>query len=524
MLLISDHDQLCHFYQSSRPRLTDQVHVPVTTTSKQSKGFAFLLFANSDDALRAYREMDGATYQGRLLHILPAQPKRENVSQLDEHAISKLPLKQQLNIKRRMESNTASFKWNALYMNMDDVMSSVATRMGVEKSQLLDPTSSDAAVRQALAETHVIQEAKSYFLESGVDLEAFKTGRKRSDTTILVKNFPYGTKHDEIRDRFSSHGQIVRLLIPPSGTMALVEFAAASHGRAAFDALKYSRVGSSILFLEKAPEDVFTSAPSATVAAALAAFAPDNSKQSKLTTADLLEGTPNADVDTSTLFVRNLNFTTTNDVLRDAFSPLSGFLSAKVKTKPDPKRSGQILSMGFGFIEFHSKEDAQAALAAMNGYSLEGFKLDVRPSQKTLDEGAARRKQDKAKAAAMHQTKVVVKNLPFEATKKDVRTLLGSYGQLRSVRVPRKFDNSTRGFAFAEFTTPLEAANAMAALKDTHLLGRRLHIDYATVDAVDAEAEIEAMQKKVGAQVDKLALQKLVGPGRKKFVLPGNEL
>ena len=467
--------------------------------------------------------MDGATYQGRILHILPAQPKRESISQLDEHAMSKLPLKQQLKIKRKMESNTAAFKWNALYMNADDVMSSIAARMGVEKSQLLDPTSSDAAVKQALAETHVIQEAKSYFSENGVDLDSFKPGRKRSDTAILVKNFPHGTKHDEIKDRFSSHGQIVRLLVPPSGTMALVEFAAPSHGRAAFDALKYSRVGSSILFLEKAPEDVFSSAPRTTAAATLAAFAPhDDSKQAKLTTADLLEGTPNVEsVDTSTLFVRNLNFTTTNDKLRDAFSPLSGFLSAKVKTKPDPKRSGQTLSMGFGFIEFRSKEDAKAALAAMSGYSLEGYKLDVRPSQKTLDEGAARRKQDRA---TMHQTKVVVKNLPFEATKKDVRTLLGSYGQLRSVRVPRKFDNSTRGFAFAEFTTPLEASNAMAALKNTHLLGRRLHIDYATVDAVDAEEEIERMQKKVGAQVDKLSLQKLVGPGRKKFVLPGNEL
>jgi multiple RNA-binding domain-containing protein 1 len=470
--------------------------------------------------------MDGATYQGRILHILPAQPKRENISQLDEHAISKLPLKQQLKIKRKMESNTASFKWNALYMNMDDVMSSIASRIGVEKSQLLDPTSSDAAVKQALAETHVIQEAKSYFSENGVDLDAFKPGRKRSDTAILVKNFPYGTKHDEIRDRFSSHGQIVRLLIPPSGTMALVEFSAPSHGRAAFDALKYSRVGSSILFLEKAPEDVFSTAASATAAGTLGAFAPrDASKEAKLTTADLLEGTPNVEsLDTSTLFVRNLNFTTTNDKLRDAFSALSGFLSAKVKTKPDPKRSGQTLSMGFGFIEFRSKEDAQAALAAMNGYSLEGYRLDVRPSQRTLDEGAARRKQDRAKAAAMHQTKVIVKNLPFEATKKDVRTLLGSYGQLRSVRVPRKFDNSTRGFAFAEFTTPLEASNAMASLKDTHLLGRRLHIDYATIDSVDAEEEIETMQKKVGAQVDKLALQKLIGPGRKKFVLPGNEL
>jgi multiple RNA-binding domain-containing protein 1 len=63
----------------------------------------------------------------------------------------------------------------------------------------------------------------------------------------------------------------------------------------------------------------------------------------------------------------------------------------------------------------------------------------------------------------------------------------------------------------------------MAALKNTHLLGRRLHIEYASIDAVDAEEEIEKMQKKVGAQVDKVALQKLIGHGRKKFVVSGNE-
>lgn len=42
-------------------------------------------------------------------------------------------------------------------------MSSVADRLQLTKSQLLDPTSNNAAVRMALAETHVIAETKKYF-------------------------------------------------------------------------------------------------------------------------------------------------------------------------------------------------------------------------------------------------------------------------------------------------------------------------------------------------------------------------
>ena len=52
----------------------------------------------------------------------------------------------------------------------DAVMSTVADRMGISKAELLDPTSSDAAVKQAHAETHIIQETKSYFAQHGVDL------------------------------------------------------------------------------------------------------------------------------------------------------------------------------------------------------------------------------------------------------------------------------------------------------------------------------------------------------------------
>ena len=172
--------------------------------------------------------------------------------------------------------------------------------------------------------------------------------------------------------------------------------------------------------------------------------------------------------------------------------------------------------MGFGFVEFKTKDQALAALKVMDGYDLEGHTLVVKASHKGLDAAEERRREDNAKKAAGQRTKIVIKNLPFQASKKDVRTLFGTYGQLRAVRVPKKFGNSSRGFAFAEFVTPREAENALNALKDTHLLGRRLVLDYAEAEAIDPEEEIEKMQKKIGGQANKMALQQLTGRGRQK--------
>lgn len=101
--------------------------------------------------------------------------------------------------------------------------------------------------------------------------------------------------------------------------------------------------------------------------------------------------------------------------------------------------------------------------------------------------------------------------------------MFAPYGSLRSVRVPKKFDSSSRGFGFAEFTTKRDAANAMEALRNTHLLGRRLVLAFAEAETDDPEKELEKMQQKVGAQANKVALQKLTGGGRKKFNIAGND-
>jgi multiple RNA-binding domain-containing protein 1 len=80
-----------------------------------------------------------------------------------------------------------------------------------------------------------------------------------------------------------------------------------------------------------------------------------------------------------------------------------------------------------------------------------------------------------------------------------------------------------RGFGFVEYSTKREAQGAISALKNVHLLGRRLVLDFAQTESDDPEKELEKMQQKVGAQANKVALQRLTGGGRKKFNVAGTD-
>jgi RNA recognition motif-containing protein len=49
-----------------------QVHIPMDSATKTSKGMAYVSFARAEDAVRAYDALDSTSFQGRLLHLLPA--------------------------------------------------------------------------------------------------------------------------------------------------------------------------------------------------------------------------------------------------------------------------------------------------------------------------------------------------------------------------------------------------------------------------------------------------------------------
>lgn len=494
---------------------TVDVHMPVSAQTGEPLGTAFVLFRDPQDALSAHKTLDKTTFQGRLLHVLPgrARPGQEKAAGtegvtdgkvLGKAAEKRGEVKEKVDEKRKADS-AKGVNWASLYMNSDAVAASVAERMGVSKSELLSGSGDvSAAVKLALAETHVIAETKAYFENEGIVVEALKPKVPRSQTIILVKNIPFGTTIQALQDLFVPHGELKRVLLPPAGTIGVVEFANSMDAGRAFRALAYRRIGNAVLYLEKGPVGMFnnnvTSTPASKEAEERARLA-DKVAEAEAAARDQPAPTDEAG---STLFLKNLAWATTTERLSSVLSALPGFSFARVQTKPDPKREGQRLSMGFGFVGFKTKKDAQKALGGLAGFEVDGHALDAKWAQRGAEEDAKENKKD-AKGGEMSGktkgTKILVKNLPFEATKNDVRDLFSAYGTLKSLRVPRKPTlsasgaQSTRGFAFLEFTTHAEAQRAMDALKHTHLLGRHLVTEWANdADSVD----VDALREKVG--------------------------
>ncbi|QLQ80224.1 hypothetical protein HG537_0D02250 [Torulaspora globosa] len=509
-----------------------EVHIALDTRTGKSKGFAYVLFKNPQDAVEAFIALDKQIFQGRLLHILPAEAKKDH--RLDEFDLKNMPLKKQRELKRKAAASKQSFAWNSLYMNQDAVLGSVAAKLGLEKSQLIDPENSSSAVKQALAEAHVIGDVRKYFESKGVDLTKFgqlKNESQRDNRVILVKNFPYGTTVEELGDLFLPFGKLERFLMPPAGTIAIIQYRDVTAARAAFTKLAYKRFKDGIIYLEMGPKDCFTREAQSDetldsheenshVNVTEVGPTSHDLMQTASATGSSVENQEDESIDgpTVSIFIKNLNFSTTSLQLTELFRSFNGFIVAQVKTKPDPKDKNKTLSMGFGFAEFKTKEQALAVISAIDGTVLDGHKLQLKISHRTGTTDNVQKSKSKKSG------KIIVKNLPFEATRKDIFELFSSFGHLKSVRVPKKFDKSARGFAFVEFLLPKEAENAMDQLQGVHLLGRRLVMQFAQQDAENAEDEIARMTKKVKKQVATRELAAIRNSGgRRKLDLENGE-
>src|SRR5277367_1629681 len=72
------------------------------------------------------------------------------------------------------------------------------------------------------------------------------------------------------------------------------------------------------------------------------------------------------------LYVGNLPYTVTDSDLSQLFAAHGSVQSAQVIMDRDTGRS-----KGFGFVEMGSDQEAQAAIAAMNGHDMDGRSLTV---------------------------------------------------------------------------------------------------------------------------------------------------
>ncbi|KAI8999531.1 hypothetical protein BC832DRAFT_564521 [Gaertneriomyces semiglobifer] len=484
-----------------------EVHIPIEKATKKSKGFAFILFLLPEHAVKAFVELDGSIFQGRLLEILPGKEKPRPVEEDADPASFKAKRD-----KQRKAGAGNEFTWNSLFMNSDTVAEAMAKKLGVKKGDILNPEAEDMAVRLALAETHIITETKKYLEDEGIDLSAFEKRKERSKTIILVKNLPANTEEEELQEVFAKFGDIGRMILVPAKTIALVEFLRLNEAKSAFQRLAFSKFKHLPLYLEWAPIGTFkkefdreehearrkravegnTEEQVNGEPVSPSRQTEDDTKAAIQDLATPADGAEDPDaMPVATLFVKNLNFNTTEEGLMQAFGGCRGLRTARVATKPDKKTGGK-LSMGFGFLEFNNKEDAMRCMKSLQSMQLDGHTLQLKFSNaaaKSTTQVSKKRGSDGAIKAT--GSKLIVRNIPFEATKRDIRQLFSSFGQIKSLRLPKKPDNTHRGFCFIDFLTKQEAKSAFESLASTHLYGRHLVLEWA-----EDENSVEAMREK----------------------------
>ncbi|GIL52539.1 hypothetical protein Vafri_8379 [Volvox africanus] len=514
-----------------------EVHLVMDRETKRSKGLAYVQYQIPEDAVRAAQQLDGTIYQGRLIHILAAKPALGGAIQSTTNVAGSdggeedgsgakgaggrpgtSSFKAQREAQRKADAGNRA-AWNTLFMRPDTVADAVAAHYGLSKAALLDPSATggkgadSVAVRMALGEAQVIAATKQALAEAGVSVEALEraaaasgkasTTRSvaRSSTTLLVKNLPFSADEDELAELFGRCGPLARLVLPPARALALVEFTEAQDARAAFRSLAYKKYQHVPLYLEWAPADVFTAPPvpreqqqrqqatktkqpgnkgdiTATAHEVAGTFADGDEAEA---------GAPANPTALGTIYVKNLAFATSDGALRKHFdgavSAVGGSLHSAVVARKKAK-DGALQSLGYGFVEVDSEEIATAVIKKLQGSQLDGHKLVLQLSRARKAASAGGSKTAKKAAGGSHSdqdgsTKLVVRNLAFEATKKDIQGLFNPFGHLKSCRLPKKFDGSHRGFAFVEFVTKQEAQNALEGVGGTHLYGRRLVVEYA---------------------------------------------
>nr|CAD7453395.1 unnamed protein product [Timema tahoe] len=431
--------------------------MPVDRLSRKAKGFALVTFVIPENASTAYTELDGSVFHGRMLHLLPGKAKQSIEELLEQEGLT---YQQKQKLKQKSQA-ASSHNWNTLFLGQNAVADLIAENYNTTKEQVLDSSGkASIAVRLALGETQIVSQMREFLEESGVRLDAFNQAPKqRSKTTILIKNLPAKTSASEIRELFAKHGELGRVVLPTAGVTAIVEFLEPSEARNAFTKLAYSRFKHLPLYLEWAPSETFAAPYSKEkpLKKEVSKLNEQSAAGDKATETEVNGEATDDDEDPepdTTLFIKNLNFETREDSVKEHFKKCGPIHYVTVALKKDPKKPGELLSMGYGFIQFKKKASADKALKTLQQSVLEGFSVELKRSNRTLQ----------------------------------------TFGEIKAVRLPKKMVGTGphRGFAFVDYLTKHDAKRAFKALcQSTHLYGRRLVLEWAT-----SEEDVDEIRKR----------------------------
>lgn len=506
-----------NFFSSSFGPVAE-VLIPLTKDTKQSKGAAYVTFSDPHAAEQALVEGHMCVFMGRLIRVEasapPPAPKPlggtdgDGGTAMTDGATGGGPRAglaaglssfKQARAEEQKKKDSA-LNWNSLYMQSHAAVATMAQRLNVDRKEIVSLEHSGAAVRAAVAEAILTSEAKNVLGDEGINFDAIngaesRLGEQRSNTTILVKNLLPGADLADLAKMFKRFGPLETIACPTGAAFALFAYSHAQDARTAFQRLAYKKFGGSVLFLEWAPLGSIVDADGgddSTVLEKLRGRGSDND--------DGHGGDDGAAASAATaahtLYITNLPFGVSEDALRVFLLDAAPRLAARGGAAL--RRISLLADKGRAFVDLADAESLEYARAKVNGR-----KLDGRAVAAVVAAGSKARAKAPAEAGATpaeapssssgsrappgcDPLKIIVKNLPFEATEADLRELVKAFSEVKAVRVPKKIhtfsshrENNHRGFGFVEFLTEEEAARALRTLSNTHLYGRHLVLQYA---------------------------------------------
>jgi len=183
-------------------------------------------------------------------------------------------------------------------------------------------------------------------------------------TNIYIKNIDESITDDQLRTAFEKFGKITSLVIQKddegkSKGFGFINYETHDEAKKAVDEMNDTELGGKKIYVSRAKKKN------------------EREEELKKQYEKIREEKLNKYQGVN-LYIKNLDESVTDEVLREKFSPFGTITSAKVMC--DEKNENK--SRGFGFVCFSSPDEATKAVAEMNGFNLNGKPIYVALAQR----------------------------------------------------------------------------------------------------------------------------------------------
>jgi len=167
-----------------------------------------------------------------------------------------------------------------------------------------------------------------------------------------------------------------------------------------------------------------------------------------------------------TVFLSNLEYSVSDDDIRDFMSSSGVILDVRLVKKPDGS------SKGFAFVEFEKQSEAIEALKRDNEL------LGQRPLyiSKCVDKNSEKTNPIFKYDKGLEKNKLFINNLDTEVTRKDLAEVFEKYGKLKEIRLPIYRNGHSKGIAFVDFEDELGAATALIKADNMKLKTKEIRV------------------------------------------------